>query len=311
MGLRQRAEAVNLKDQQPLNEPNNEPLSLFFDAKHKFKNLLKELNVEKGGFLIKTNEDFYNLCFAYSIDITTFHRCIIPAEIINSFEIKKNEWYSLSDKNLSSIKNFFSSQEYISITSLFLFPIEQNKSFLFLIKSQKDVYRENFDFEKADKKVKEFLPIYEKYKSIIETAKPVYSFQYGENSIILKIKSALSLNNTAHLLSISFLHAFPDSVKLQIDLDEINLYYSITNKILNLIGKSNTALLSTNHCLYASIFSAQRLPMEVYIKKITSSLNKIYGEELCNKLLVEYTGTSKNIDEIKNFLKAGINDKAG
>ena len=263
MGLRQKAEAVSIKAHRPPKAPTERPHSPFFDAKNNFQALLKNLQIEKGGFLVKANEDFYNLCFAAGVDITTFHRCMIPSSIIEGFEAKQNNRYSLTNKDLSSIKNFFSSQEYISITNLILYPVEENRSFLFLIKSQKDFYREAFDFEKADKLVREFLPYYDQYKQIIETARPVYPFQYGTDTIMLKIKSALNLNNTAHLLKISFLHVFTDRVTLQSDLNTLELYYSMINKILNLIGKSNMAMLGMDNCLYASIFSSETLPMDI------------------------------------------------
>ena len=298
MGLRQKAEAVSIKAHRPPKAPTERPHSPFFDAKNNFQALLKNLQIEKGGFLVKANEDFYNLCFAAGVDITTFHRCMIPSSIIEGFEAKQNNRYSLTNKDLSSIKNFFSSQEYISITNLILYPLEEAKTFLFLIKSQKDFYREAFDFEKADKLVKEFLPYYDQYKQIIETA-----------TIMLKIKSALNLNNTAHLLKISFLHVFTDRVTLQSDLNTLELYYSMINKILNLIGKSNMAMLGMDNCLYASIFSSETLPMDIYTQKITASLSKIYGEDICSKILMDYTGTSKDINEIKTFFKAVINDK--
>ena len=309
MGLRQKAEAVSIKAYQPSQAPTERPHSPFFDAKNNFQALLNNLQIGKGGFLVKANDDFYNLCFAAGVDITTFHRCMIPSSIIKGFEAKQNNRYSLTNKDLSSIKNFFSSQEYISITNLILYPLEEAKTFLFLIKSQKDFYREAFDFEKADKLVKEFLPYYDQYKQIIETARPVYPFQYGTDTIMLRIKSALNLNNTAHLLKISFLHVFTDRVTLQSDLNTLELYYSIINKILNLIGKSNMAMLGMDNCLYASIFSSETLPMDIYTQKITASLSKIYGEDICSKILMDYTGTSKDINEIKTFFKAVINDK--
>lgn len=310
MGLRQKAEAVSIKAYQPPRAPTERPHSPFFDAKNNFHSLLKNLHIEKGGFLVKTNEDFYNLCFAENVDITTFHRCMIPSSIIDGFDFKQDNRYSLTTKDLKSIKNFFSSQEYISITDIILYQVEENRSFLFLIKSQKDVYRESFDFKKADKLVSDFLPYYDQYKQIIETARPVYPFQYGTDTIMLKIKSALNLNNTAHLLTIAFFHVFPDRITLQSDLNKLSLYYSIINKILNLIGKSNMAILGMDNCLYASIFSSETLPMDIYTKKITASLSKIYGEDICSKILMDYTGTSKNINEIKDFFKAVINDKA-
>ena len=308
MGLRQKAEAVSIKTYQPPKAPTESPSSPFFDAKNNFQTLLKNLQIEKGGFLVKTNEDFYNLCFASGVDITTFHRCMIPSSIIDGFKVQNNR-YSLTNNDLSSIKNFFSSQEYISITDIILYPIEKNKSFLFLIKSQKDVYREAFDFEKADKQIGKFLPYYEQYKQIIEMTRPVDPFQYGTDTIILKIKSALNINNTAHLLKIAFFHIFPNTVKLQCDLNSLELYYSIINKILNLMGKSNMAILGMDNCLYASIFSSETLPIDIYTQKITASLTKIYGEDICSKILMDYTGSSKNINEIKTFFKAVINDK--
>lgn len=309
MGLRQRAEAVNINNYRPLKDPVEDHPSPFFDAKKNFKTFLKELHIEKGGFLIKTNEDFYNLCFASGFDVTTFHRCMIPSEIIENLQIIENNWVSITNTSKVSIKNFFSSQEYMSITDIILHSIEKEKTFLFLVKSQKDIYRETFDFGKADISLEKFIPIYEKYKLIIETARPVYPFQYGTNTIMLKIKSAINFNNTAHLLKIAFFHIFPDTVKLQTDLNILELYYSMINKILNLIGKSNMAILGMDNCLYASIFSSENLPMDIYTKKITASLTKIYGEDLCAKLLIDYTGTSKNINEINDFFKAVINDK--
>ena len=309
MGLRQKAEAVSIKTYEPPKAPTESPSSPFFDAKNNFQALLKNLQIEKGGFLVKTNEDFYNLCFASGVDITTFHRFMIPSSIIDGFKVKQNNLYSLKNEDLKSIKNFFSSQEYISISEIILFSIEEAKSFLFLIKSQKDVYREAFDFKKADKQIGKFLPYYEQYKQIIEMTRPVYPFQYGTDTIILKIKSALNINNTAHLLKIAFFHIFPDTVKLQCDLKSLELYYSIINKILNLMGKSNMAILGMDNCLYASIFSSETLPIDIYTQKITASLTKIYGEDICSKILMDYTGSSKNINEIKTFFKAVINDK--
>nr|WP_255804243.1 hypothetical protein [Treponema denticola] len=129
MGLRQKAEAVSIKAYRPPKVPTERPHSPFFDAKDNFQTLLKNLHIEKGGFLVKANEDFYNLCFAADVDITTFHRCMIPSSIIEGFEAKQNNRYSLTNKDLSSIKNFFSSQEYISITNLILYPVEGNRSF--------------------------------------------------------------------------------------------------------------------------------------------------------------------------------------
>ena len=49
--------------------------------------------------------------------------------------------------------------------------------------------------------------------------------------------------------------------------------------------------------------------MDIYTQKITASLSKIYGEDICSKILIDYTGTSKDINEIKTFFKAVINDK--
>jgi len=307
MGLRQRAEAVNINDYRPPKVPVETHPSPFFDVKKYFEAFLKELHIEKGGFLIKTNEDFYNLCFASGFDITTFHRCMIPSQVIGSFQVKENEWFSIS--NIASIKNFFSSQEYISITDIILYSIEKEKTFLFLVRSQKDIYRDSFDSKKAYISLKKIIPIYEKHRSIIEMTRPVYPFQHGTNTIMLKIKSALNFNNTAHLLKIAFFHIFPDTVKLQTDLNALELYYSMANKILSLIGKSNMVILGMDNCLYISIFSSENLPIDIYTKKITASLTNIYGEDLCAKLLIDYTGTSKNINEIKGFFKAVINDK--
>ena len=69
------------------------------------------------------------------------------------------------------------------------------------------------------------------------------------------------------------------------------------------------AMLGMDNCLYASIFSSETLPMYIYTQKITASLSKIYGEDICSKILMDYTGTSKDINEIKTFFKAVINDK--
>lgn len=68
-------------------------------------------------------------------------------------------------------------------------------------------------------------------------------------------------------------------------------------------------MLGMDNCLYASIFSSEIIPMDIYTQKITASLSKIYGEDICSKILMDYTGTSKDINEIKTFFKAVINDK--
>ena len=61
MGLRQKAETVSIKTYQPSQAPTERPHSPFFAAKNNFQALLKNLQIEKGGFLVKTNEDFYGL----------------------------------------------------------------------------------------------------------------------------------------------------------------------------------------------------------------------------------------------------------
>ena len=60
MGLRQKAETVSIKTYRSPKVPTERPHSPFFAAKNNFQALLKNLHIEKGGFLIKTNEDFYN-----------------------------------------------------------------------------------------------------------------------------------------------------------------------------------------------------------------------------------------------------------
>lgn len=319
MGLRHLAEALNEKKQlQPdLNNASNlkaEHTPLFFKAEKSLKNFLSSAGIEKGGFLIKNNENLYELCFASGFDVTTFHRCIIPESVLKPLISPLTEWTVLTSGNFRVLRNFFSSQEYISITDMFLFPIDGDNGFLFLVKSQKDSSREmacflNSNSEEINAPLKNFITTYAEFKTVFEAAHPVYPFQFGENAILLKIESALHAKNFAGLINFSFEEVFPDSVKLQQDVSVLRMYYSMVNRILQIIGKSNISVLKTNRQIYICLFSAQKLPEDIYIGKIKSVISAIYGKEFCNKLIINYAGSSQDIKKITDFLKLGTDVK--
>ncbi|MEL3913297.1 hypothetical protein [Treponema pedis] len=298
MGLRLLAEAV-IKNKPPLIDETNKG-ELFFKAEKYFSNFLSSIKIEKGGFLIKNEEDFYELCFPSGLDITTFHRCVIPAETFEPALTSLTEWTALKSGNFSSLRNFFSSQEYISITDIHIFPLEAEKAFLFLLKSQKDVSREEFNFTANTNNL---ILQYNKYKNIFKTAKPVYPFQYGKNAVTLKVKAALNADNFACLTTFSFTELFPDTVKLQSDVSVLKLYYSVINKILQIIGRSNISVLKTNRTLALCLFSAQKLPQDIYVDKIKSSIYPIYGKDFCDRIIIEYSGFSKDVKTVMNFLE--------
>lgn len=313
MGLRHLAEALHEKKQlQPAlsNDANikAEDVPLFFKAEESWKNFLFSAGIEKGGFLIKNNENLYELCFASGFDITTFHRCVIPEDILKSLVSPLTEWTVLTSGNFRVLRNFFSSQEYISITDMLLFPLDGDNVFLFLVKSQKDSSRETPSFlhsnsQKINSALKKIITGYAEFKTVFETARPVYPFQFGESAILLKIESALHAQNFAGLINFSFEEIFPDSVKLQQDVSVLRMYYSMVNKILQLIGKSNISVLKTNRQVYICLFSAQKLPEDMYIGKIKSVISAMYGKEFCNKLIINYAGSSQDIKKITDFLK--------
>ncbi len=314
MGLRHLAEAFYEKKQlQPaLNNDSSskmENVPLFFRAEESLKNFLFLVGIEKGGFLIKNNENFYELCFASGFDITTFHRCVIPASTLQPLiSSPLTEWTVLTSGNFRVLRNFFSSQEYISITDMFLFPIDGDNVFLFLVKSQKDSSREmpcflNSNSQEINCALQNFITGYSEFKTVFEAARPVYPFQFGENAILLKIESALKAKNFAGLINFSFEELFPDSIKLQHDVSVLRMYYSMVNKILQIIGKSNISVLKTNRQIYICLFSAQKLPEDMYIGKIKSVISAIYGKEFCNKLIINYAGSSQDIKKITDFLQ--------
>ena len=305
MGLRLLAEAVNAKNRIPPGIKNIEPL--FFTAEKCFNIFLSAVKIEKGGFLVKNAENIYKLCFASGLDVTTFHKCAVPAEILKSLIRSFTEWTVLSGGNFTALRNFFSSQEYISITDIYLFPLDGENCFLFLIKSQKDASKENFDFNGINTVLKKFTSEYAAYKRIFESATPIHPFQYGTDVIDLKIKSALQAKNYAGLIRFSFVELFPDSAQLQKNINLLRTYYSAVNKIVHIIGKSNISILKPEKILYVCLFSAQKLPQDIYIEKIKSALSPVYGKDFCNKLIIEYAGSSTDIKEILEFFELNPN----
>ncbi|WP_051267526.1 hypothetical protein [Treponema pedis] len=180
------------------------------------------------------------------------------------------------------------------------FPFGSGKGFFIFIKSQKDVSREEFNFT-AD--TNNLILQYNKYKNIFKTAKPVYPFQYGKNAVTLKVKAALNADNFACLTTFSFTELFPDTVKLQSDVSVLKLYYSVINKILQIIGRSNISVLKTNRTLALCLFSAQKLPQDIYVDKIKSAIYPIYGKDFCDRIIIEYSGFSKDVKTVMNFLE--------
>ncbi len=321
MGLKDLAEAgkknsskkglKNLAELKRLDSENKKSASpFFFQAKHSFREFLKDINISKAGFLVKDSDDNYVFSFPMGVGISSFNRLIIPAQIIKSKLKHGKTWTELKDSKLSSFINFFSSQEYIGITEILLYSLKDDEEFLMLIRSQKDsnsVY--DFDFNDANEKIKKFIPVYTEHKKIFHSAKPLSFLKAREENAIENIEEALKMQLNASLFRISFKALFPDNSELEQNLKALRLYSSLLNKISSSVSSRNLIVLRND--LLFCIFSKQAVTANLYLNQVKNILRPIYGDEICDRLISENASHSTNKKEILNFLKIEENDKTG
>lgn len=306
MGLKNLAENILSVKPQAVNNIEKTEFD-FIKFENRFTDFLKKIEIAKAGFLSKIG-DFYKLSFPIGFDITGFHRFFIDACLVDSLKCNDKLCLKLSVNEFFQRHFFLSSQEYASITDVFVFPIVTGRLFLFCVRSKKDTYRTPFNIDKACNLLKDEKKFFLTKEEIIKNTSPVYPLQKGKDTILLKIQSALSVNQSAFLMKFSFTEIFPDSIKLQTDISKLCIYYSAVNKIIQSLGQSAICILKPNKCLYACLFSNKKLPIELYIDKIKAQLLPVYGFDFCNRLIIECIGISNDIHKIEDFIHREENE---
>ncbi len=280
--------------------------AFFFQVENDFRKFLEPLSIKKAAFLKKDSEGNYLCCFPTNIDVASFKRLIIPSDTLRDSLKDLKSWTSFKDNELSLFRNFFASQEYISITEILLYSLQDDNEFLMLIRSQSDPNNNQpFNFDKANAQLKDFIPKYMKNKDIFHSVKTINTEK--TNDVLSKIKLALNKSYTANMYRLSLKAIFPDMAEFDKNLQSFSFYLSVINKIQSAIGSKNIAVLNTD--LYLCIFSKQILSMNLYIDQVKKILAPIYGNELCEKLISENVAHSKNKEEILSFLNINENDK--
>lgn len=292
MGLRQAAESLKTN----LPEEDN---SLFFKIQNEYKKLLTDINIKKGGFLYCTGDGFYKLSFVEGILPKSFNTLAIPCKKIYDLYVKKG-----ADKlgdfflggALSEFKNFFVSIEETMEDVYFLPMDEKHDFFMFAICQKNQTFNPTTI---AKDKIEKFLRFYSSYKYIIETAYPIFQNTNYE-SVLLKAETAFNFGKFADKILISLKGIFNFDYN---NLDILNLYYSLVNKIKLIIGKSNITILKNKEEIYACVFSSKGIPMDIYIAQSQSILENLYGKKLSEKIKITHSGTSNSLEDIKDFLK--------
>ncbi len=279
----------------------NKDKAFFFQAEDSFVDFLNSINIQKAGFLLKS-EGKYSLSFPVGVDSTSFKKLIIPEPIMKTAVEPSNSWTKLGDAEFSLFRNFFASHEYIIITEILLFALKENEEFLMLIRSQNDKDKSPFDFDKANNKLKDFIPTYIKYKKIFHSAKNIQCMKKTEaENPSQKIEQALKQGYVANLFDLSFKAIFPDINEVEKDLKKLRLYSSIVKTTSSAVSEQNIAELRDT--LLLCIFSKQKLKLGLYLSQIKKVLKPVFGAEISDRLIMENLVHSTNEEEIKIFLK--------
>lgn len=296
MGLRIKAGAINscgkLLHEDFINSKYNQFETVFHS-------LLKELEINQACFLIK-KDNFFVAAFPYGLSVNAFHK--IKIEYIKLIEtVKSSEKTPFLFKDFSLFESFFSTNDYEKIKEIILYPMEENdSSFLLLIKSAKK--DKNLAADGIKEKIKNFIPQYNANKKILENSKCICNLN-GIISIESKLNGAALQNANTSLIKFSFNEIFGEIEKNCKNLNFLRLFYSIVNKIISSIGKSNLTVLDRYFCLNACIFSISSIDETLYTAQLKEMLAELYGKEIAESLNIEFPKHDNIQKELKSWLE--------
>lgn len=294
MGLRIKAGAINSSEKLLNEDFINSKYSKFESS---FLFLLENLGINLACFLIK-KEDNLIPAFPFGFNIDIFDKNIDFFKLTQVTDNFKNDIFYFEDFSL--FKNFFIEDEYSKIKSITLYSVENDEP-VFLLLIQTLECKKEISKEQIEQETKNFLPQYNSNKKIIKTCKCVYNGN-GITSIESKLNGAYLYKSKTKLIKFSFEKIFGETEKISENLNFLRLFYSVVNKIISLIGKSNFTVLDNSLSLNACIFSVNPIDENLYIAQIEDMLSTIYGKEITKSLNIEFLETDNIEKELKLWL---------
>jgi len=249
-----------------------------------FSYFLENIGAEYGAFLIKKGGTFYVAC-PVGLDTQTFNETSFDATIIMANRDKEEK---------EDIKPFIiCTEEHTTSfsTSLLhdavLYPMDES-SCVFLLWKFEDTCFSPLKTGKMNalvSSVESFRKEYKENEVMVATCLPPLPKYVGSSSVESKLEGSSLTSKKLNFITFYFDEIFNLS-QLEDDIDSLVTFYSLINRILLLIGKSNFAVLQKDFSLKTCIFSSQLLDKNIYTKTIKSVLSSIYASSLVDKIKV-------------------------
>lgn len=245
---------------------------------------LENIGAEYGAFLIKKGSMFYVAC-PVGLDTQTFNRTTFDASVV----MKRCD----GGDNIKSFITFTSTEEQGSLHDLsllddaVLYPMDENNC-VFLLWKFEDTSVSPLKTGKIDilvSAVETFKNEYRANEVMVATCLPPLPKYVGFSSIESKLEGSSVASKRLNFITFSFEDIF-DLCQLEDDIDSLVMFYSLVNRILLLIGKTNFAVLQKDFSLKTCIFSSQLLDREIYATTIKTVLSSIYASSLVEKIKI-------------------------
>ncbi|MGP1437984.1 MAG: hypothetical protein ACTTKH_02805 [Treponema sp.] len=284
-----------LKKLENIKEDDDSPRYFLF--KDLFENFLKSIDAKKGAFLVKQGK-FFHLAFPINISCEVFRKYSFDASI--SIEEYSQEPFILFDKNIESSNSF----ETELLNTSVLYKLDDLGCVFLLLNFEDRLKAIQTNREELISKIEAFQKEYNQNEILINTSIPPYPKYIGISSIESKMQGAVLASTTPNFLKFHFSSMFELS-SLHEEINNLPLFYSIVNRITNMIGRSNFAILEKDLTLNACIFSSLPLDGVIYSNTLKTVLSSIYGKDLINKLEISFI---KELNDKHEKISSWINE---
>ena len=265
---------------------------------------LENIGAEYGAFLIKKGGVFYVAC-PVGLDTQTFNETTFDASTV------MKEHSSETGEDLKPFITFDATEEHgtLHATSLLsdavLYPMDENNCVFLLWKFEDPSVSplKNGKIDTLINAVEKFKKEYKENEVMVATCLPPLPKYLGTSSIESKLEGSNLTSKELNFITFSFDEIF-DLAQLEDDIDSLVVFYSLVNRIMLLIGKSNFAVLQKDFSLKACVFSSQALDKNIYITTIRTVLSSIYVSSLADKIKIVFKENVENPkDEVLGWLE--------
>ena len=249
---------------------------------------LENIGAEYGAFLIKKGGTFYVAC-PTGLDTQTFNETSFDASIIMEWQDKKKCESTLPFITFDCDEEHGTFHTSSLLNDSVLYPMDEYNC-VFLLWRFEDTCFSPLKTGKIDKllnAIKTFKQEYKENEVMVATCLPPLPQYVGYSSIESKLEGSTLASKKLNFITFSFEEVF-DLSHLEDDIDSLVMFYSMVNRILLLIGKSNFAVLQKDFSLKACIFSSQLLNKNIYTTTIKTVLSSIYAQSLVDKIKIVF-----------------------